>query len=538
MVYAPALNGQFVFDDLVLPFRSPIKDSPLGSWVSTVRPVLMFSYWVNYQLSGESPFAYHFSNLLIHLANTGLVFLVILRILAFAGWKRSQSVSASAAGSLLFLVHPLQTESVSYIAGRSESLSSFFLLLAYAVFLYWRRESISWLPAVCVILLFGLGVGTKENAVSLAGILVLTDLFWTENSSLRRSPKNWRLYVLMAPAAIAAVVAILWMLAGAPTAGFSVSTARWYQYAFTETRAILTYIGMALFPFGQSLDHDFPVSHTLLEHGALFSILAIAALIVYAIRVRRRLPLFSFGVFMFLVWLAPTSSIIPIDDPLVERRMYLPLLGLILAGLGLLARLTISRTVGYCLLAGLGLFFGSVCYARNLLWGEPERLLALAAIQSSTNPRPMLNLTEILIRHNRCDLAVPYLLRAERILGPTYYVDVSWGRTLACLNHDEEALQRLLLAGRLHPESQVFEWIGLLYGKIGRSNEAGAALRKAVALNPVSPSAHASLGLWYTSVHELAEAEREYGTAVSLDHNDLSARFALMRVRQSRIAAR
>src|SRR6185369_15722271 len=102
----------------------------------------------------------------------------------------------------VFLVHPLQTESVSYIAGRSESLASLFLLVSYLVFLYRPGESISWGRAFAVLLIFGLAVKTKENAVSLAGILFLTDLMWPSPFSLDGPRKNWRLYALMIPGAI------------------------------------------------------------------------------------------------------------------------------------------------------------------------------------------------------------------------------------------------------------------------------------------------------------------------------------------------
>ena len=183
-------------------------------------------------------------------------------------------------GSLVFLIHPLQTESVSYIAGRSESLASLFLLLAYVVFLYRRQDSISWGRALAVMILFGIGVKTKENAVSLPGILFLTDVMWPRPFSLEGPRKNWRLYALMLPGALLAMVGIFRMLATAGTAGFSVATFKWYQYAFTEARAIFTYLRLAILPVGQMLDHDFPTSRTILQHGAIFYMALLAGLIL------------------------------------------------------------------------------------------------------------------------------------------------------------------------------------------------------------------------------------------------------------------
>src|SRR5205823_14425774 len=126
-----------------------------------------------------------------------------------------------------------------------------------------------------------------------------------------------------------------------------------------------------------------------------------------------------------------------------------------------------SRPAGYSLLAVTAVFFCGLCYQRNELWGNPDQLLASAAMQSIHNPRPLLNFTEALIRQNRCDLAIPYLERAERDLPDNYYVHAAWGRTLACLGRGPEAIDRLQRAARIQPTSQVYEWLGLVYGQMG-----------------------------------------------------------------------
>jgi hypothetical protein len=537
-LYGPALKGHFVFDDLSLPFcQISVRDGPLANWISRERPVLMFSYWLNYRLWGVTPLSYHLVNILIHFTNSGLVFLVLRRIVTMAGWPPQRAARASLIGAAVFAIHPLQTESVSYVAGRSESLASLFLLLAYVVFLYRRNESISWLESLLILLLFAAGVKTKENAVSLVGILILTDLAWPIPFSLRGPRRNWRLYCLMIPGVVAAAVAVFRMLADTTSAGFSVATFKWYQYGYTEARAIFTYIRLAVFPLGQSLDQDYATSHTIMEHGAIFCIIGLAALIVVSVAWRRKYPLFCFGLLMFLIWLAPTSSIVPVDDALVERRMYLPLVGLILVGFEAAWRLRLSRAAAGCLLALAGIGWGKLCYDRNQLWSEPDRLLEMAAAHASYNPRPLLNFTELLIRHNRCDLAPAYLQRAERRLPDNYYVNASWGRTLACLGHFDQALRRLQAAARIQPCSQVFEWMGLVYGQMGLQDQAGQALQKAVELGPTSETAHGSLALWYEKRNNLSRAEEEYRRAIALDQLDSWAQTSLSRVQAKEAAS-
>jgi len=205
------------------------------------------------------------------------------------------------------MIHPLQTESVSYVAGRSESLAALFLLLAYVFFLYRRNDAISWKEACVVLVLFAIGVRTKENAVSLAAILLLTDWFWDPEYSVKKIKANWRLYVLMLPGVAWAGVVVWRVLSESSTAGFSVPTFRWYQYAFTEARAIFTYIWMTICPIRQSLDHDYPASRTITEHCAIVYLIVLLALIVTAGVWRRRFPVAAFGFLTFLIWLAPTS---------------------------------------------------------------------------------------------------------------------------------------------------------------------------------------------------------------------------------------
>jgi protein O-mannosyl-transferase len=538
-LYSPALNGHFIFDDLSLPFCKPIRHASLSAWISNygVRPILIISYWLNYRVSGDNPFSYHFVNLLIHFVNSALVFLVLLRILQKAGWIGHKASVASAIGSVVFAIHPLQTESVSYVAGRSESLAALFLLLAYVVFLYRREEAISWWEASLVLVLFGTAVKTKENAVALAPILLLTDLFWPEAFSLRGLRRNWRLYGLMIPGAIFAAIAVFRLLASAGTAGFSVATFKWYQYAFTEARAIFIYMRMAIWPSALSVDHDFATSYTILGHGAIFWMILLAALVAMSIVLRRRYPLFCFGLLMFLIWLAPTSSVVPLDDALVERRMYLPLIGLILIGCELGTRLKISAPACVASLCIVGITFGALCYDRNRLWGDPDTLMEMAADNAVHNPRPLLNFAEILIEKNECAATRPYLVRAERRLPNSYYVNVAWGRTLACLGNFAQAVNRFETASKLKPTSQVYQWLGLAYAEIGRPEAAGGALKKAVELDPKSGTAHGSLALWFEKNHDLTNAEREYQTAASLDRDDSWARQGLMRTRQQKLPA-
>src|ERR1017187_9351153 len=157
-VYGPAMHTGFLFDDTTQHFALPTASQPLSSWIGRVRPVLMFSYWVNTRISMEDTFSYHLFNILIHALAGIFVFLVIRRLLEWAGAEKSTRTPWAAFGTLLFLLHPLQAESVAYISGRSDSLCGMLSCASFAAFLYRRSPAISWAGVLPVLLLFGAAV--------------------------------------------------------------------------------------------------------------------------------------------------------------------------------------------------------------------------------------------------------------------------------------------------------------------------------------------------------------------------------------------
>ena len=130
----------------------------------------MFTYWVNAQIGGDNPYSYHVVNVLLHCATSGLVFLIVRRLLGF-----QESAGAAAdrcwrpSRRRVFLLHPVQTETVAYLAGRSEGLSVLFVFAAFTVFLYRRNPAASWGVAAAVLVLFGAAVASKEHTVSPGG---------------------------------------------------------------------------------------------------------------------------------------------------------------------------------------------------------------------------------------------------------------------------------------------------------------------------------------------------------------------------------
>jgi protein O-mannosyl-transferase len=532
IVYWPAVDGPFVFDDLYLPFTAPeMASAPLSHWVGTLRPLLMFSFWINHATSGIEPFSYHFLNLLLHLATGALAFLIVRRFLDRAGesgWKRD-GLAAFAAG--LFLLHPLQTESVADVASRSETLSVMFFYAAFALFLYRRSEAIGWPEALGVVALFGAAASTKEHTAVFPALLLLTDFFWFGWRGIRR---NWRLYAMLAAAAAAALRMVWHVLGRNNTAGFSVQGFTWLQYFYSQCRAVWLYIRLFVLPFGQNIDHDFAVSRTPFEHGAIVGLAALLLGVAAAIYYRRRFPLASYGFLTFLLLLAPTSSFVPILDLVAERRVYLPFIGLLLVVVEFARRWKAPPTRVAAALAGVLAVMAVLTYNRSELWGDPEALWKDTAAKSPLKARPHLQLGFIYFTQQHCAAALTEFEAAAKYGKRTYPLLVDWGMTYECLGRHDEAIDRLRQATVQRGDAETWSMVAWAYLRAGRNDDASRALDVAQRLNPNFAGAYAYRGDLFAARNDSAAAASEYRHALSLDPANEVAQAGLARLGAAR----
>jgi tetratricopeptide (TPR) repeat protein len=532
IVYWPAVDGPFVLDDLYLPFTAPESaGAPLLHWVRGLRPLLMFTFWINCRISGLETFSYHFLNLLLHLATGALSFLIVRKFLDRAGesgWKRD-GLAAFAAG--LFLLHPLQTESVAYVASRSETLSVMFFYAAFALFLYRRSEAIGWLEALGVLALFAAAVSTKEHAAVLPALLLLTDVFWGSLRSIRR---NWRLYVPLALAVAPALRMVWHVLRGNNTAGFSVQAFTWVQYFWTQCRAIWFYIRLLLLPYGQNVDHDFAVSTTPTAHGAAIGLVALLLAVAAAVYYRRRFPLGSYGFLTFLLLLAPTSSFVPILDVVAERRLYLPFIGLLLVVVDVVRRWKAPPRRVAAALAGVLALMAVLTYSRSAVWGNAEALWKDAVSKSPAKGRPHLQLGFVYFAQQRYAAALPEFEAAARYGGRTYAVLVDLGQDYEYLGRHDEAIAALRQAAALLPDANTNSMVALACLRAGRYAEAAQALDTAERLDPSFAPTYAYRGYLYAARNDLAAAAKEYRHALSLDPANEVARDGLARLGAAR----
>ena len=526
-VYGPALTGPFVFDDKVqLYAKAATADQSLPNWINSVRPMLFFTFWLNHLVLGNAPLGYHLVNVIIHVLNTALVFLVTHRLLILYRGSAARGKVDLLAGfaAVVFLLHPIQTESVAYIASRSETLCAFFMLAALALFLYRRPGPVTWPAASAIMLLCVAACATKEQAVSLVPVLLLADLFWEADFSLARLRANWRLYVSLAAAGLLGAAVVVRLLEISPSAGFRLHDLTWLEYFLTECRVFFSYVRLFVLPVGQTLSPEVAISKNIFDHGSIFGLLGILALIAAAVYFRRRWRLASFGILVFIVLLAPTSSFVPLLDPLVEHRLYLPTLALTLVLLECLlrARLREERLVALCIL--IPCVCGAMSFSRNYVWGDEILLWQDAVSKTPDAQRPYLGLAVAYINRNRCREAENVLAKASARFDRSPSVLTLFSKAEECLDKFDEAADLMRRAAEVMPRAAIYMNIGLIRTRQGKTQDAYDAFERAVELDPSSARAYILRGEWYEAAARFEAAAEDFRHALQLAPNDGAAR--------------
>ena len=427
VTYAGVVHGDFQFDDSSTILENPHLDrwsTFIGHLDHMVRPVLYATFLVDRSLYGNSAAGYHLLNLLLHLG-TGLL---VYRILALAVTEETRHVPFWTA--LLFLIHPIQTETVTYISGRASGLMAFFYLLA--LFLSIKRIEYEDDRRVSRWYLFGavtaflLSLASKETAITFPLVLLLWDLLIRRlrGASLRAAIRSHHLPFWL----ILLVVGLaVWRHPRyTALAQFSVGIRPLWENLLSGLNAV-TYALMLFFcPWKQSFDHDLPVLHSLFQW--LLPELLFCGLIIAALVTARRLPLLTFGVAWFFVQLLPTS-LIPRIDLLSERNLYLASIGLLLVVVMIGSRVTqwlatvlrkpriaqMTGSLALVVVMGLCLF----TYQRNVLYRDGVLLWSDAVEKSPHKARPHNNLGYAYTLRGDWDRAIEEFRIAAR-LNPDY----------------------------------------------------------------------------------------------------------------------
>lgn len=320
LVWGPSLHASFQFDDWNVIVNEPRVHSIAAWWQSMpgIRPLLKLSYALNYSMDA-SPTGFRIVNILIHALSATLAGLLLRTRGLRAGMAEADASQAALFAALLFALHPVQTEAVTYISGRSSSLAACFCLSS--LYCWVRSEdserSSAWLVGCCVC--FGLAVATKETALILPLALLLYSADRPRSQTLQRLVP---LVLLMA----AMLVVALSLPTYRRLLAVSLETRTLGENLLTQSQAIFYLAGQLIRITNGNADPQLPQFSSLNWNAALACV-ALANTLVWSLLNLRRRPLASFAVLWFMLWLAPTNSLLPRLDVANDRQLYLALIG-------------------------------------------------------------------------------------------------------------------------------------------------------------------------------------------------------------------
>lgn len=447
--WLPSLGASFQFDDWNVIVRDPRVQSP-AAWLDSmpgIRPLLKLSFALNHALDA-GPAAFRAFNLLVHALNAALLLRLLGEFGRRLGLPGPQAAFAALVGAVVFALHPVQTEAVTYVSGRSSSLSALFALLALAAWLRGLDTALEGRWRAASLLLFVAALCVKEPVAVLPGVMAAWLVARGASASIPR-----RLAPHGALLAAGALAILAWSPYRAVLDG-SLGARSIATNLLTQVDAIAWLVGQMLRP--DLLNADPALAQvTAVDAGWLLRAATLLALAgTGLVLLWRRAPL-GLAITWFFLWLLPTNSLLPRLDVANDRQLYLAIagpgwaLGLLLAGAwrwrapaALAHPPAAPRAPGAratLALALLAAALASATLARNRVYATEITFWQDVARKSPHNPRAANNLGYAYALACRDTEALAEFARAMR-LAP--------GDTRAALNH------ALLSRGALFPENQ------------------------------------------------------------------------------------
>ncbi|OGR05324.1 MAG: hypothetical protein A2511_01060 [Deltaproteobacteria bacterium RIFOXYD12_FULL_50_9] len=578
LVYANSFKAPFVFDDFHNIVESPylriqnLSPDKLLAAAShskiSQRWVANLSFAVTYYFFGQDVWGYHLVNLLIHIM-TGIAVFFLFRLTLhqplLAGiCKRPDEIALAA--TLLWLVHPIQTNTVTYIVQRMTSMAAFFEISALLSYIHARLSSANPTKKMAMfgasLLLAILALGCKENAAMLPIMVLAYEYFFISEPNRHTS----LLRIIICTALSLLLIFILaWLYYGenpiaAISAGYAERNFTMTERLLTQPRVVFFYLWLLFLPLPSHLNinHDFIISHSLFAPPstwfAFLGLAGAAALIVYLFKHHR---LLAFALFWFLGNLIIESSIIPLEI-IFEHRLYLPSMFLLLSAAVYLAQL-LDRYHPAAAKATIIILITLLSFAtwqRNTVWATSTSLWNDVVKKSPGLMRGHANLGKALLHEKRFAEAESELRKAIELDPESSYsytnlavlcekqnrLDEALAMSQIALSKKDadqvkihhnlgivffkrqdhqQALTELNIALNLNPDySDAYVTLGAVYGKSGNHIKAEELMLKAITLDPGNGYAYQNIGSAYERQNRLEEAKAAFLKALQLPNID------------------
>jgi Flp pilus assembly protein TadD len=538
LCYMNSFQGSFVLDE-----QNWIVDNPhirhlwppwqaLFSSDNASRPLVGLFDAVNYAISGVNPWSYHVLNLLIHICAALALYGIVRRTLLTERLKERFGKDSNALGlavALIWLVHPLQTQSVTYVIQRSESMMGMFYLLCLYCSIRSYDSQHKWLWYASAIAACAGGMLSKPIMVTAPLAVLLYDVAFGAQSMKETLRRRWPLFVGLAATWIVLAATIMGAPAN-PTAGFGLKSMSWWDYFKSEPRVVVYYLRLSIWPSPLCLDYQgWPVAKTIREILPYAIILGSLAIVTVWALIRRR-PAGFLGAWFFLI-LSASSGLVPIADLVFEHRMYLPLAAVVafvvlgsyylwtrfvdrfhVVGAG---ELPSGHRVGLVAVTLIVVALGFVTAMRNIDYGSEVVMWTDVVTKRPDNPRGHSNLGKALTEIGRIDDAGNQFREAVRLNPGFEYAQSNLGTALYYEGKLTEAKAQLAIALALDPrDSNAHCVLGRVLSDLGQTSEAIDEFAAAIRLKPDFGEAYLRLGYELEKAGRVPEAKEQYRLAL------------------------
>ena len=528
VVYSSTLSYSFQFDD-VQQILENIRIRTLKPWweyKGNRRTFFMFISALNYHFFEYKVAYWRVFNIAVHIGNALLVRWLVLLMFSTPVLKESPLSKSKAAialfTALLFTVHPLATQSVTYIVQRANALCAFWYFLSVGLYLMARLATN---PKRTLALSFAaiasayLGFLTKENFYTLPLALALTELVLFQKSIHLPRKYYWvlsGLVLVFAAAAFRILNSNVRILAPIPPSPRNPELVTPLNYLYTQFSVIPKYIQLLILPIRQNFDYDYPLSLSLNDAKAGVGLVALLFLLGLAGWLLKRQRVAAFGIFWFFITLSIESSIIPLSDVINEHRTYLPSFGFFFPAVYGVFAIGRGRTLRYLLWA-LVAVYAFAAIQRNKVWKDPVTLWSDVIKKSPLKARGYNNRGAEYSERGQYELAVADFSNAIR-LWPNYPLAYR-NRSLAYFERQdwEKALQDANKAVEMTPKNaDLYFTRGKVQYNLRQADLAMKDYNQAIALNPSFSDAYAYRGILYLVQKEWEKALSDFDTSLSL----------------------
>lgn len=536
IIYSNSFYCSFHFDDLLrIVYNIKIRNlADVKAWWNYYpsRPVGTLTFALNYHFNQLDVWYWHLVNLIIHLINACLVWWLTLLIFSSPVLKnqpiaRNKKVLAFLT-ALLFVSHPLATQSVTYIVQRLASMVAMFYLLSLVLYVKARLSNkgniVKTLLFTGSLISAGLAMLTKENAFTLPFAIVLFELFFLRTKKLSINFKDYRVILLMG-AFLGVIIIIplrlsLSIFKSIPPSYMNTYTVTPLNYLFTQFSVIVKYIQLLFLPINQNLDYDFPISNTFFEIRTLLSFVVLLSLIILAIFSFKRYRFISFGIFWFFLTLSIESSFIPIKDVIFEHRTYLPSFGFFLILSSSIYILLWNKYKHIAIIIFVIIISSNsyLTYERNKVWKDDLTLWSDVVSKSPNKPRSLYNLGMVYDYLGQWDNSIVDYSRAVSIYPNDIDAYINRGVAYGNLGQWDKAIADYSKAIEIDSKcTMAYSNRGIAHGKLEQWVKALADDSKAIEIDPQYTIAYYNRGIAYGSLGQWNKSIADQSKAIEID---------------------